>query len=110
MEKQANRDPQALQEFQVSRVLVDQEVQMVDGVLLGHLVCLDPRGPKEALVQMALQENWASQVHKVVLEIEVHQDFLAQRVLLVVVAQVDLKERGVILENPAKKVLLALKV
>jgi len=29
---------------------------------------------------------------------------------LVVVAQVDLKEKGVILENPAKKVLLALKV
>jgi len=28
---------------------------------------------------------------------------------LVVVAQVDLKEKGVILENPAKKVLLALK-
>ena len=56
-EKQANRDPQAPQEYQVSRVLVDQEVQMVDVVLLGPLVCLDPRGPKEALVQMVLQEN-----------------------------------------------------
>ena len=56
-EKQVNRDPQAPLEFHVSRVLVDQEVQMVDVVLLGPLVCLDPRGPKEALVQMVLQEN-----------------------------------------------------
>lgn len=105
-EKQVNRDLQVHLEFRASRVLVDHEVQMVEGALLGPLVCLDPRGRREVLEQMVLQESLDNQVLRAVLETEVLQGSQVPLVQLEVVVQVVLRERGVILANQAKRVLL----